>query len=888
MRAVLRVLLVVSALYGCSNTSDETAGTDSDAAVKPDDVAGADGASDADSSDSTDGSDGTEAGDGSDGAGCENDCTPVGAIRCSAASAAIESCGNVDDDACLEWTKPVACAAGESCSGGKCGMTCVDECTVAGATRCSTAGLETCGDADKDPCLEWGQAVACPVGQSCSGGVCAAGCQDECTAIGAKRCGAGGVETCGALDADECLEWGDDVPCLAAETCSAGACSGVCTDECTTPGATMCGGAGVVACGEFDADSCYEWSSTLACPEGETCSSGVCSGQCVNECDTVGARQCAGDAVQECGAFDADECLEWGTAVACDPGTTCSAGTCDALCLGECPVAGTSRCSGGGVQKCGNVDGDPCLDWGTSTPCPGGQTCSAGACAAACSNECGPAGATRCDVDGVQTCGNTDADTCFEWSNAAPCDAAESCSNGACAAACSDECPAMGATACEGDGIKTCGKYDGDNCREWSAPVACGGATTCAFGACVPGCIDECAEGQTECEGDATRSCGEGDADSCRDWLSPEACVAPTLCSSGACQEVCADECAKEGDRQCLGNAASRVCGNSDSDTCLEWALPTACAVGSACASGTCVASAGPLECAAVEGCRDGCKGDAGCALDCIGQGTVAAQAEVASLDACRAAHGCDDEVCTVYYCTTESATCAFSGSGKAECIDTLDCFDGCDDNDACVTACENAATAEAQHDLYRLLGCLALFCAPNDLACGDAATNSGGICSVEFAVCLGPNDPGASCAALTDCIGACTDGGGSTTACEDQCLPSGSIVGQSEYFSLGACAGQFECADGYCLADNCAFQVGICLSEGEGDGTCPDLITCLDGCATAPCAEDCWSETDLQDQVVYTALLLCLNESCPTGASACETQALQTACAGYLAACFN
>lgn len=54
-----------------------------------------------------------------------------------------------------------------------------------------------------------------------------------------------------------------------------------CSNECTTSGSKQCSGNGYQTCGNYDSDSCTEWSSVTSCPSGQTCS----NGQCINNDD---------------------------------------------------------------------------------------------------------------------------------------------------------------------------------------------------------------------------------------------------------------------------------------------------------------------------------------------------------------------------------------------------------------------------------------------------------------------------------------------------------------------------------------------------------------------------------------------------------------------------
>ncbi len=68
--------------------------------------------------------------------------------------------------------------------------------------------------------------------------------------------------------------------------CSNGQCNGQppqqCNDECSQTGLSQCSGNGYKVCGNFDSDSCLEWSTTIMnCASGQICSSGQCVSQCV-------------------------------------------------------------------------------------------------------------------------------------------------------------------------------------------------------------------------------------------------------------------------------------------------------------------------------------------------------------------------------------------------------------------------------------------------------------------------------------------------------------------------------------------------------------------------------------------------------------------------------
>jgi hypothetical protein len=190
-----------------------------------------------------------------------------------------------------------------------------------------------------------------------SGDTSDTGCTPACEA-GQTRCaGAEVVERCVA-DADGCAQWTADPACAAGARCEAGACVEACTDECATGGLGECDGGGVRLCGNFDGDSCLEFSPTEPCPTGTSCSTGFCSSTCTDECLASGNLDCSGDRVVVCGQFDADSCLDLSTETLCVAGESCTAGACVTNNVPPIAVAG--------ADLTGEVNRDISLDGSTS------------------------------------------------------------------------------------------------------------------------------------------------------------------------------------------------------------------------------------------------------------------------------------------------------------------------------------------------------------------------------------------------------------------------------------------------------------------------------------------------------------------------------------------
>jgi len=86
-------------------------------------------------------------------------------------------------------------------------------------------------------------------------------------------------------------------------------------------------------------------------------------------------------------------------------------------------------------------------------------------------------------------------------------------------------------------GPYNCGKID----NKCGSEINCGDCATgsnCVSGKCVPACDDDCAAGETKCEGTKVKTCGNYDADSCLEWGAATDCPAGQTCSGTACAPI--------------------------------------------------------------------------------------------------------------------------------------------------------------------------------------------------------------------------------------------------------------------------------------------------------------------------------------------------------------
>ncbi len=240
--------------------------------------------------------------------------------------------------------------------------------------------------------------------------------------------------------------------------------------------------------------------------------------------------------------------------IECKPGETCSNGVCSSTCTNECPSAGAKECVGSypqaGWRECKEAnDGDSCLDWVVHN-CSSSEKCENAACVPYCKDECAPTGSKRCSGDGYQVCGNHDGDTCLEWSQVTSC-APNSCTNGECVATCTNECSSAGTRVCSGTtGYQTCGNYDSDSCLDLSNVTNCGTGQTCQNGQCVAACTDECTWGTYDCSDSNTYwDCWDQDGDGCVEKVYGD-CDTGYICQEGWCvpQATCSDDSYEQND----------------------------------------------------------------------------------------------------------------------------------------------------------------------------------------------------------------------------------------------------------------------------------------------------------------------------------------------------
>jgi hypothetical protein len=103
----------------------------------------------------------------------------------------------------------------------------------------------------------------------------------------------------------------------------------------------------------------------------------------------------------------------------------------------------------------------------------------------------------------------------------------------------------------------------------------------------VPYCVNRCTGGAKECKDGDVRICGNYDTDFCLEWGAATSCPTGQFCSgAGVCAvPACMATCTTANAKQCNGNGV-QTCAMSGG--CLKWSAAVACGTGKTCGNGVC------------------------------------------------------------------------------------------------------------------------------------------------------------------------------------------------------------------------------------------------------------------------------------------------------------
>jgi uncharacterized repeat protein (TIGR01451 family) len=231
-----------------------------------------------------------------------------------------------------------------------------------------------------------------------------------------------------------------------------------CTNECSVAGATQCNGTtGYKTCGNYDSDSCLEWSTVTNCSTNQTCSGGTCAnnpidcvwsswGACSATCGggtqtriilvaaQYGGAACVGASSQSCNTQPCSIDGGWTNWSICS--ATCGGGTQTRTCTNPTPAYGGANCVGDSVRACN--------EW---------------ACSGSCPTSCGYQGGTIPDGQGgTITCpATTPCPIDGGWTSWSACSA--TCGGGTQTRTCTNPAPQYGGANCVGDSSQSCNTH---------------------------------------------------------------------------------------------------------------------------------------------------------------------------------------------------------------------------------------------------------------------------------------------------------------------------------------------------------------------------------------------------------------------------------------------
>ncbi len=568
----------------------------------------------------------------------------------------------------------------------------------------------------------------------------------------------------------------------------------------------------------------------------------------------------------------------------CPPGQLCdsASNTCMTGCTSD------TDCASGGVTRC-----DPtthrCVGCTADSDCALGTVCRTGSCVAGCSEEHG------CGV-GQSCCSGQCADLQSSASNCGSCGAACSAGGACCAGTCrvvatdtshcgrcGNACEAAHGTASCADGacaVGACeagfGDCDHDASNGCEAVLAtdamhCGACgTACTSGPnatsrCAEGrCVNECAGGFGDCDGNAANGCETSLNDSvahcgrCGSACAPGANATPR-CGGGACGITCGtgfgdcDSDAANGCETSLSNTAT-ACG-ACGVVCRYPNGNGSCSAGR-CALSTCVAGFDNCDGNADNGCETPTAADSSncgrcgnrcpsgtacsagtCASVCTG-GTTFCGGRCVALDSDPSACGTCGRVCA----GGSNATPACRGGACALACDRG--FGDCDGDPS--NGCETNLRTTVAH-----CGACGATCRPSNAtaACVDGACRVGA-CDTGFASCNGSDADGCevrtaadvsncgSCGRVCNLANAgasCTGGVCAVSGCTSGFANCNGVDGDgcevntaNNNFNCGRCG--VSCAPGTaCSGGSCASVCGAGTTYCAG--SCVNLATDARNC---------------------------------------------------------
>lgn len=543
------------------------------------------------------------------GPACMNECLTEGVKECSGSG--YRTCGSYDSDSCTEWSSVTACPSGHACSDGECISSCTPSCS---GKQCGDDGCGgTCGTCSSDQTCTSGQCVQSSTRTyvSFGSGYYQSGIYATSTTTGNTfgyytTVPSSVSKVKFSLTASTCMEASMSSPCT---TSDAGLYTPVTCEYSVTPGQTL----------NFDVYAYYGLCRSTS-PGSFTVKAEAYTApaapSCSNECSSSGAKECYGSGYRTCGNYDSDSCLEWSSAASCSSGQTCSGGSCITSTSTTTECAPGCRSSWRGDGECDtacnnaacNHDNGDCTQ--QTVKKSNGQTCSSSSdCQSAnCGNSICCASGKTCCSSGSQCSSGYECSTsyhyCIQSSTTTPTtECAPGCisswkGDGACDTACNN-------AACA---------WDNGDCTQGNATSS---------GGCAAGCYqswlgdDEC---DTVCnnaacnydDGDCTQAEQQTTQKQNGEYCSADSECASTYCGSrGVCCGI-GNSCCND-DSQC---DSGMYCDNVNKvyECKTKKSVNEPCNLNKECKSGLCIDAS---RCADVQAEKKGLGDECSLSSDC-------------------------------------------------------------------------------------------------------------------------------------------------------------------------------------------------------------------------------------------------------------------------------
>jgi len=572
---------------------------------------------------------------------CSDECSDYGQKSCYS-NTQYQYCGNYDCDACLEFSSPYSCPSGQVCQGNG---QCVDACTPHNYQQCYNNDVywyDSC-NIREDKSSECGNSgwtgdYRCDssrylqrkwLDKGCSNASCYTTpdwrTQEDCgfdSWTDNYQCSGDWVQRqktlkgCSSLSCFENNQWFNFENCSSqGKTCSGGSC--VYTNLNVTCSASP---------NPADINEAVIFSAHPSGGSGNY--SYIWSGACNSYSQTCSKS------FSQSGSYLSDITVYSG-------GQTASAGCSIQVNEPQCECSSWNNWQNQGCGK-GSCVSNQMEQTRTRTCFPSGCNTELetrciydSSCEPSCTDECAYQGQTSCYDDGSKkTCGYYDADSCLEWSSPQTCGTDGCigtayrdyyCSGGICSysdQACSTQCFYCGDNVCDsgcGENTNTCSQDCGSDENE---DIPTGNLFSNKTYLCTNETASVTINGQDDqgIEKLSLYYSGSWHNQSCSyntnctktwnvsignegyynytgkiygrrlDHSSEQTYTSPNTITIhfDDCGQDCSDECAYSGQARCYNSTSRQICGDYDSDSCLEWSNRDSCQGSTSCGYGRC------------------------------------------------------------------------------------------------------------------------------------------------------------------------------------------------------------------------------------------------------------------------------------------------------------